>query len=429
MKKHEIKKENQNKVTLLRHFPLPQNAAMDEASVAVRFTGLTLPEDLKVNKREKQETEDGVVVHYEFKNTPFLVSYELEANYDPRQQIDVAGNLRVRGEEGPSREEKDVWLQHAREEQARLQNTPNGEKLLRPYNDHQYTYNKAFDSFAFCDEWREGNMVEAMARDTHEALLQEDKIINDKDKNYAPSGQDSATYNGRSFYVQGALVLTLHSMKGGTSYLNPPGPVQIPDSEIQDSIEAINDFENAIYDNTENSEDNTKPMTKGDVYAVVADPEDKFKRPGPKKNSCDEYNYYMARLENERNGVVNNEEDKYGREGFFRKLIAEKEQFGRNGTVLHTGTFAGSIPGDGFEMDILLRKENGETKGITVLQVKTPEFDIDVDSEKWAQEFRAELEAKMQDVSFVGQSVLSVVRDGIGQIVRKEVAKYEAINI
>ena len=153
MKTYTFSNPKNSKLTLLRHFPL-ENHAMDDASLSIVFTGLVLPEDIKVKSRERKKVQNGEIVHYGFQKTTFQVSYELVAKPDPKQEIDVAGNLRVKGEIGPSEEEKETWLNHAREERERLKNTKNGPDLLNVYDIYEDVYNRAFDSGSFCGETR-----------------------------------------------------------------------------------------------------------------------------------------------------------------------------------------------------------------------------------------------------------------------------------
>lgn len=429
MKKHEINKK-QNSVTLLRHAAVPSHTLLKEAAVSMCFTGLSLPQDIKAKKREKRKVEDGIVIHYEFDRTPFAVNYNLMAKYDPAQKIDVGGTLGARRDDehkGPSEEEKEMWLDQARRERTHLQEVKNGPDLLDAYTKHQNVYIRAFDTNMFCTTWTSDG-VEAMVRDTHEALLQNNAEINTK--TYAPEkdGDEFETYNYKAFEVKSEMVYSLLALTGAKSSLNPAGANYLTESSLTEALAAINEFANRVY-STGNDKENTTPMTKESVYEAVSNPPKSRKRKEGKDDPYEEFAYYCARLENEKNGGVNTEKDRYGREAYFRGLMEEMAQRNSEGVLLHEGTFEGVIPDEGFEMDLLLRRENGKTKEIVVLQVKTPAFDIDVDSEKWSQEYKEALETKVQDVSFVGQNVIGIVRDGIGQIVRKEVAKYEAINI
>ena len=141
------------------------------------------------------------------------------------------------------------------------------------------------------------------------------------------------------------------------------------------------------------------------------------------------FKYYKARLENEKNGANNAEPDRYGHESFFRAVLAESEQRNAETTVYSNGSVEGVIPDDGFELELFLQKEDKVTTDVVVRSILMPEPELDIDSENWSIEYRKELEDKLQNVSFFRQNVINLLRDGIGQIVLREVAKYEAVEI
>ncbi len=426
MKIFTLNEQQKNKITLLRHAAMPKGVALDEASVALEFTSVELPKDIKVKARSVRNDENGHEVrHFEFEETPFVVRYRLIANYDPANDIDVAGNLGVRDDDPDSGldEEKDAWLEQARNERTELYKTENGQELMKQYNAHNDTYSLAFDSPAFCNLWKAGGVVQKMSRDTY-AAMQSDEYINDK--TYTDIEGKTVSYNNYSFWMQEQLDMALQLMKGHTQ-LYRPGINQIADDEIDKAIAASRAFANAVSQRAKISKDSDKKMTKKEVYGVVNEPADGLAFEDFVSEEVDHCGYYAERLEREKRGETL-EDDQYGYESFYRSMVKEIEEKLADGTVLYEGAITGLISDTRFEVDIAVKKADGEVKDVTVARSDLSEVDFDIDSEKWDVEYRDKLEAKLQEVSFVSQSLSIVLKSGIGQIVRKEVAKYEAIH-
>jgi len=434
MKTYQIQKSKSNKITLLRHVLMPKEQYLKEASVAIVFAEVIVPEDLKVKRKSKERDEQGRAMHFEFKNTPFRVKYRLVGGYDPQTGIDVAGNPCNEKKESANGaaadDEKEEWLNHARSERETLRETENGTVLLQAYDTFTDAYNAAFKVQTFCNDWAT-DITKQMAADTHKALNSNDTVAVNANTYKDKTGND-VTYNKRSFHMSSQLWWALDSMKtqdGKPSPFNPSGPEHIDDDTLEDSKTAIENFMGRIY-STGNSEKNVEEMTRSDVYQAIsqADKAD-VSATNVHEQFLEEVRYYKDRLERRKNGQLLAEEDKYGREEYVRKLMEEKALRAADGAVLYEGEFSGIIPDNDFVVDIRVKEENGEPTDILVSHISIPEFDFEVDSEQWDDEYREALEEQFREVSFVGQSLMEVLREGIGQIVRKEVAKYETIHI
>lgn len=428
MKRHELKKTQQSKLTLLRHIAMPSDCKYGEASISVSCSGVTFPEDIKVKSKEKRETAEGVITDFAFKKTPFVVHYKLDAKYDPSTDIDVAGNPGVRKLKGanPSEDaEKEEWLDQARGERTELEKSDNGQLLLKQYDGNKDAYNLAFTSMAFCDKWREGDVVMSMSRDTSESL-NKDEVINDRTY-YNSETEKEVTYNEHAFDVQACLQNTLVFMMDNPD-MNPEGePGYVSDEDLQTAIDAMTDFFNAVYD-TGNTKDATTPMTRDQVYKAVEQPAANRLRASNSRAAYEEVEYYRERLKNKSNGLLRADKDKYGHEEFFQKLVVEQMMRSDDaGVVVHEGEFKGVIPDEDFTMSVLIQKDGGESSGIKVLSVNIPDLELDVDSEKWAEEYKEILEDKMRDVTFVQHIVKNALSEGAGQIVCGELARHENI--
>lgn len=435
MKTYQIKEQKKNRITLLRHVSLPAENTLKEASVALEFCEVVVPEDLRVRAKSAESDAQGRRKHFEFCETPFQVKYRLVAGYDPATGVDVAGNPcnekpEKNGEAG-SNEEKEEWLNHARSERKSLGETKNGHLFLQAYDTYTDVYNAAIKTDAFGSVWKVDS-VRDMAADTHTALNSDDAEINDKQ--YDVEGlPDPLSYNEYAFFMQAQLNYTLEAMKtqdGKPSGLNLPGPDYFDDETVDQSIDAIGRFIDAV-SLTGNTQDGASVvMTRKQVYEAVDknSPED-LPAANHRDRIAEEMRYYRERMECEQNGLELTEKDKYGREGFYRRLMNEKALRSADGKVLCEGVFSGVIPADGFEADIRYKEENGVLSDIVVSHINIPDLDFEVDSEKWDEAYRSALEEQFRNVSFVSRSVITVLREGIGQIVRKEAAKYETIRI
>lgn len=433
MKTYTINNQQQDKITLLRHANLSQETTIKEASVSLIFDEVVLPQDLKVKNKTKEKTEQGRQLHFEFGDTPFEVKYHLVAGYDPGSDIDVAGNMLERdGGRAVDDDEKERWLEQARDERTTLQGTKNGSTLVDTYYLHTDTFRAAFGVQSFHNEWNNRGVVKMMAADTYDALRSEgEKTINDKEYPDISQSSGKITYNRKAYSVQSALLHALRRMKrtdGIASPLNPEGPDNISDKEIDATLESIILFTNGVK-STDNESNHTKPMTRDEVYDAVNKTNiETLPIKYTLADLVEEERYYEERMQREKDGLTP-EEDRYGHEDYFRRLMDEIEQRRSDGTVLYEGVIRGVIPGEGFETDVRMQEEDGSLVDIVVLGVRTSDFEFDVDSEQWHEEYRDALEERLREVSFVSQSLVNVLRDGVGKIVRGELARYEAIHI
>ena len=431
MKEIKLDKSRQGKITLLRHVAMPEKTLLKEVSIALRCTGVAFPEGIKVKRKETKEDERGIIKHFEFKQTPFIVRYKLDAQYDPKSNIDVAGNLNLKDEKSASddgNEEKKEWLDQARSERSELQKTENGQKMLNVYNNpnHQKAYNLAFSIQAFADAWNDGGIVKAMAKDTSSALKNENAEINDKTYVF-PNGK-KVTYNQHAFDISKNLYITLMNIKDDTSF-NPPGSSKyVPPDKMEEAADAIVNFHSSIYNTTNNDRDLTTPMKRKDIYKAInnASENNNIQFIKEKYNFEDEFNYYQTCfLKNPVNSVY---EDKYGKGEFYRKFFSERlMRSDESKLCLHEGIFQGFISENKLCMDVLITKTNERTTNIQTIDISMPNFDIEVDNENWADEYRTMLEEKIQDISFVKQIVINALQEGFNQFVCGELARYENI--
>lgn len=99
----------------------------------------------------------------------------------------------------PSSDNKqEIYLAQAREQRARLMDTPNGQKLMGLYNEHNEVYDEAFKNQALLRRhWKAEGATANMADDTHQAIKNND-VVNKKDKKY----KNGLGYNANAFTQQ-----------------------------------------------------------------------------------------------------------------------------------------------------------------------------------------------------------------------------------
>lgn len=435
MKTYQIKEKKQNRITLLRHVPLPNENDLKEVSVSLEFDEVVMPEDLKVKNKSTERDEQGRIKHFEFKNTPFQVKYRLIGGYDPANDVDIAGNpcneKKEKAENAAANDEKEAWLDHARSERESLKQSENGRILLQAYDTYTDVYDVAVKTQTFRREWVDP-AVKEMSSDTHVALSDDNTEINTKTYKVRRKSE-AVLYNDEAFFMESVLTMALCAMKthdGQPSGLNQPGPNYIDDETIDQSLEAMSDFTNGVKSTGNSEGEPPVPMTRKDVYDAINNTDvNTLPSENHTQRILEEMNYYRERMENEQKGLVSSEEDKYGREAFYRELMREKELRGIGGKILYEGTFSGVIPDDGFEVDVRMKEENGKLSDIVISHINIPDCDFDVDSENWDKTYREALEEQFKEVSFVSRSLINMLQEGVGQIVRKEVAKYESIII
>ena len=100
MKTYQIKEQKKNRITLLRHVSLPAENTLKEASVALEFCEVVVPEDLRVRAKSAESDAQGRRKHFEFRETPFQVKYRLVAGYDPATGVNLKKRLHNREKTG-----------------------------------------------------------------------------------------------------------------------------------------------------------------------------------------------------------------------------------------------------------------------------------------------------------------------------------------
>ena len=424
MNKYLIEKNKQGKVTLLRHVTMPKHVLFNEASIAIRCTEVSFPEGIKVKQKTKHENDDCIVKHFVFKETPFIVHYKLDAKYDPKSDIDVAGNLGTR--KGPSNEEEhEAWLNQARSEKTELGKSENGQKLLAEYDKHQKAFNLAFTSNSFCKKWKEGGIAEAMARDTSDSLRTNTPV---NTKSYLLNN-NVVTYNYHAFSVKDYLLKTLIFIKNCKSMNPMDAPGYVSDDELTDSINAITNFVKQVH-KTNNTSDQTTAMNRDQIYAAINIATEENSSSNENHDFSQIVNCYENKFKIEQNGSSQSYEDRYGQDDFYRQLNIERMMRSEDADqILHDGKITGVIPDNSFSMDILIKKTNGKSTEISVLKTYMPDCELNIDSEKWASEYKNSLEIKIHNVSFIKTYIMNTLQDGFEQIICRELANYENIHI
>lgn len=327
---------------------------------------------------------------------------------DPIIDLDTAGHLMdldptacqpVMGGAAPPQGKPDPdteeWLDHAREQRIRLQSTPNGQKLLSLYNEHNEIYDTVFrTNHALPNLWKAGGATSEMASDTSFALQKSDRTINQKDKIYA----GGRTYNGNAFVQQLNIATTCYY--GDPLYDEVTGPPS--GSKYYAAAKAAVSFGKGVSTSTGNTKDQVTHITRKAVYDKV----DQQKGELPEVTD-DEMLSLMAMGSSSGGGaatlpawLVVDEVDRQRMRFIHESTMRQRaEDAGITGTPLFEGRIAAPIERLEAEIELALQGE-GPFRPVSV-RVELGAFELDVDDSTWAGEAADVAGRRLESMYFI----------------------------
>ena len=160
--------------------------------------------------------------------------------------------------------ELDQYLQAARDQRARLWQTPNGGLLMDKYYEHNETYNWMFQNNPTTQtSWQEPANKYFIQQTYKASADPASSPVNTG--NYSDDGGDTTSYNDNAFSQQ---ITVTFSALGYAEKLPPDCP--ITSQQFSDAGNAASDFGNTEVASSGNSQDNTVPMTFNDIYTHVS---------------------------------------------------------------------------------------------------------------------------------------------------------------
>ena len=307
----------------------------------------------------------------------------------------------------------DAMIDQAREQKKRLMDTPNGQKLLEQFNEHNEIYNTVFVASGTARRtWAANGATKDMAVDTHEALPS-DKEVNPEGKTY---GEDGVTYNQNSFRQQINIVTNSILADPNANLLAPPDP----DSPYTKASLAALTFGHGV-EETGNSATKTKPMKGSDVIGAVD------KGSAPKEASVAELQNAMAQgmqdggeaaefAKSKNWRILTEEERQLVRRCHFEAVMRRIEEQEVETATLWAGECHASF--EGATATIQMIEEENETT-IRSIQVTLPAFEFDLDDSFWEGQAAEVVRQRLAEISFVRSLLHQRIQSGLADMVRE----------
>jgi hypothetical protein len=399
---------------LARTLPMPPDHGYETGALSFRMVDLQLHgmRDIDVERWSREINEDRVRVKLELKSLILQGRYSLEVKPDPIVDLDTAGNLMdlplearqpapAGAEPGePTLDsQQEEWLDQARDQRTRLNQTPNGQKLMGLYNEHNETYNDVFRNYpALTTVWRAGGATKEMAADTSDAV-KNDTVINSPEKRYT----GNVTYNGNAFAQQ--LNVAAACVYADPHFNPMTGPP--PGSKYFAAAKAALAFGKAVNSSTNNRKDSVHEMTPSQVHSTAQ------QHSGTLPDVSDQ-EAMMAILsssigpggadENGDAGWIRVDEEDRTRIRFLHDAIMKQkaEDAAIVGQPLFEGECRARI--DGVKATIELAMEDGSRGGqVRALSasVELPAFGLDIDDSQWTGEVGRIARQRLERMYFI----------------------------
>ncbi|TGL36592.1 hypothetical protein EHQ52_01570 [Leptospira koniambonensis] len=338
-------------------------------------------------------------------------NYYVEAKPDPIPEIDTAGNLSDLSEEnlrprkgggdseiGSIDPDKEKWLDQARDQRNRLSSTPNGQKMLITYNQHNETYDEVFKTYpALSTAWQAGGATKEMASDTSQSV-EKDTVVNDAKKKYS----GGVTYNGNAFAQQ--LNVAAACLFADPDFDPRTGPP--PGSKYWDAAKAALTFGKGVGGNTKNTKDNVNEMKPSEVHSTVnnhtgdlpsvSDPEvvqilqSSDLEPGGRMEG-----------ESDPNRIFLDEEDRKRIEKLKNAILRQKAENSEiRGRILFEGEVSALIQNTVLSFSLFRDEETSSWK-TSPLIIDMPPFHLEIDDSKWEGEAGLVAKERLESMYFI----------------------------
>jgi len=433
---HPLRLKDTPDFPLAFNVPMPDWFQFPNGNVSARFeqfavTGFDTPE---LDSAASQQSDGRLRLALRWDEMQVTGRYSIGAKEAPVVTMDTAGNLLdfdedigtggAESEDPIPEDTKGKMIGQAREERERLRDTPNGQKLIGQYQEHNEVYNEVFLSPVTGPQarriWREDGATKEMSLDTQKALSADERDrtpVNPK-KEARTYGEKNVSYNENAFRQQLMMVTNSLLADPNANLLEPPDP----DSKYTKASLAAMTFSKAV-DETGNSKTQVTEMTGEQVHQSVA----VAKEPPP--SSTDELANMMAQgmrdggeeaeIASSNNWRILDEEDRL----WVRQLIyAAQKNRAMSETAVLTQLWSGDCGAQfsGAEATIELVFEGGRWK-IDSINVILPAFEFDLDDSHWSGEAAEVVRERLAEMSFVRSLLHERIRVGLADLL-KEVA-------
>ena len=417
-------------------FNVPTADSLDfpNANLSIRFEGFSVTglEDVKLNLAacseddRSKDNDNRLKICLQWAQMRVDGRYVVSAKEVPALEMDTAGTLMALDEnddrhiqsagadsdEALEPDTKDAMLEQARLQRQRLMDTPNGQKLLERYNEHNEIYNTVFvTSTTARRTWAANGATKDMSVQTHTALG-EDSQVNPDGTTY---GSEGVTYNENAFRQQVNIVTNSILADPDANLLAPPNP----DSAYTKASLAALTFGRGVGD-TGNSPTKAQPMTGSEVMgAVDAGAE-------PAEATIEELSNAIAQgvqdggkaaddAKSNNWRILTEEERKIVRRCHFEAMMRHIEAQQTRLTALWEGACQASI--NGAQATFELHAEDEQLQ-VCALRIDLPAFEFNLDDAHWAGEAAQLVRARLTELSFVRSLLHQQIQSGLVKLVR-----------
>ncbi|MBW4717239.1 hypothetical protein [Saccharothrix obliqua] len=200
--------------------------------------------------------------------------YRVEATRDAVATVDGGGDLSELPDSATAPRtgrditdhDRDEWVDNAKAQEDKLNKTPNGQKLVKTYYEHNEVYGELFetDKGTFVrDVWSKKGGTTQMAAHTHGAVKQDD-VVNQGEY---PSlrTDDQVSYNAAAFARHDAMTQYTKALDPNYDPLDPDNVA----AKYKNAVEASLQFRTAVRNDTGNTDKAVTQMRSGAVYEAV----------------------------------------------------------------------------------------------------------------------------------------------------------------
>ncbi|WP_424101149.1 hypothetical protein [Moorena producens] len=396
---------------------MPETHELDNANLTFRFYDFYCSSSGAIQVAPSESDHSGYrKMKISIEQIDIVGRYAIEAIEVPAIDLDLGGTLmpfnsefnkpRPAGaNEGTgvfNDQQKDEYLDQAREQRTRLMDTPNGQQLMGVYDAHEEVYTEMFESSnSVRRTWQQGNVTADMASHTSDAIKQDATINPSPNEKKFGQGFFRLGYNNNALIQQISLATACMAAAKQTESL--PNDSDIPDNKYGQAALAASNFKEAVA-TTGNTQNDTTPMTASEVYTSVND------------HSGDVPQMTIAELNNmqsqsmgpgggaaaiaeakEKGWYVLSEAERTQMRSMMDRCYAEFCALDeRKPLPLWEGTCSTSICGT--EIFVLFSEDTSE---VIVEQVELPVFDFELDDSQWQEEAAEIARKRLSQIHFV----------------------------
>jgi hypothetical protein len=409
---------------LATNIAMPAGHGYPKGNISFQFRGLSCKGWERASLKDKFD-ENVNETTIRFRQLSIDGDYAVMTKYAPNIDIDTAGNLMpldnpvlrpiaAGADEGGTfdPEQKTDMLNNARLQRDKLSapDNPNGQKLMRTYNDHNEVYNELFQSNAsLLASWKQGDAVAEMAKHTHEATNDgADEVVNDPSTLYGDSS-NQRTYNGHAFTQQNAVIAACIAESG----YNPWGGGDLPDNKFTQAGLATLNFKKAV-GTSGNSSASTTPMTSDEVHGSVKE----YEGPAPAstldelQNQADQSNGSAGADEDAiANGWAILTEEERTQMRYLLTASWEEKQWKKNEKALDL--FIGKCMARLSNVQVRLKRLSAADKWMAT-EVLLPAYELNIEDKHWLGELGETVRERLCQIYFVRSLITEKIKSFAG---------------